>query len=1041
MHGAEVLDGLGSAVQLLPDLNGDGRADFAVGAPQPDRFAAGYVEVHSGALGTELFRIDGPAWSGPMGDRFGAALAVLGDLDGDGLPELAVGAPEDDDAGLESGAVSIHSGADGALLQRVAGLQAGERFGAVLASVGDVNGDGLDDLLVAAPGGHLHPGAAPGRVELLSGAWIAQTVAGQPTSGPAALLDVAGPAGFGWAIGPVGDIGGDGSIDLAVGSPGAGAGGEVVLIDGGTGAELARLFSPLAGARLGEALADAGDVAGGREPELLVGAPGHGGLGRVRLVDGGVLVGLSGSVDIDSLAVLRTHDGAFAGERFGSRLASGGDLDADGIVDYVVAACDGALTQGGGRAAAYSGQSGALLFELAGSQSGELAGWSLALGGDVDGDGHGDLVVGLPRAQTWRGAAVVLSGGEATLVSDSHLLALDAGGSVGFELWGGPALAADFYVLVGSLSGTSPGTPIAGVVLPIVVDTYTLYSLAAPPEQSGFIGVLDAAGRGSATIVLPPNTPPALAGATLHYAWLAVDGAPGLPGSHASNPVPLSLSIDSCAVLDPQLDCNTNGQLDACDLLQGLELDCNDNGVPDSCELAAGTAVDADFDGLIDACQSVVFVDGDATGVADGSSWAHAYNDLSQALAAVPEFGQVWVAEGVYRPGPVGSAPETTFSLREHVGLYGGFAGGESSLAQRDSQANPTILDGDLAADDGTLGGTLIENVWSVVTAPASVDRFAVLDGFTVRRGAADESAECDPVVAMFDKCRGAGLYCLGAPTVRDCVFEDHFAAYNGGALYVAADALFVNCTVRRSVALRGGAAYVDIGAAPTFVNCRLVGNQAYEGGALFANGNPGQGPMLVSCVVHGNGAATRAGGLFVTGGQVTLAGCTVTHNSCLGPLAGVGGDFGGTWQIDGSILWGNVGLFGSSNLGGEGAQLDGSGVTIARSCVEGWSGALGGTGNIGTDPLLADPDGVDGVLGTADDDVSLLAGSPCIDAGDGPVLGLDWHDLDLDGIILESMPFDAAGNARFVDAPSAPNSGLPLLGKVPDMGALERQN
>jgi len=125
-RGDALLDGLGAAVAVIPDLNGDGIDDLLAGAPQPFQFAPGYVSVFSGADGLELYRIEGPPPTGAVGDRFGSAIVVLGDLDGDGFADFAVGTPEDDDAGFEAGSVSIHSGADGALLRRYLGLSAGE---------------------------------------------------------------------------------------------------------------------------------------------------------------------------------------------------------------------------------------------------------------------------------------------------------------------------------------------------------------------------------------------------------------------------------------------------------------------------------------------------------------------------------------------------------------------------------------------------------------------------------------------------------------------------------------------------------------------------------------------------------------------------------------------------------------------------------------------------------------------------------------------------------------------------------------------------
>jgi hypothetical protein len=85
-------------------------------------------------------------------------------------------------------------------------------------------------------------------------------------------------------------------------------------------------------------------------------------------------------------------------------------------------------------------------------------------------------------------------------------------------------------------------------------------------------------------------------------------------------------------------------------------------------------------------------------------------------------------------------------------------------------------------------------------------------------------------------------------------------------------------------------------------------------------------------------------------------------------------------------------------------------------SCVQGWTGGLGGTGNFGKNPLFIDPDGPDGVSGNGDDNLRLTRDSPCIDAGSNPALPLDSADLDGDGERQEPIPYDLDANPRIVD-------------------------
>src|SRR5690606_33093528 len=116
-----------------------------------------------------------------------------------------------------------------------------------------------------------------------------------------------------------------------------------------------------------------------------------------------------------------------------------------------------------------------------------------------------------------------------------------------------------------------------------------------------------------------------------------------------------------------------------------------------------------------------IHVDADAAPGGDGASWATAFPDLQDGLAAAAALSQagpveVWVAEGVYRPGPAGNRA-ATFILRNNVALYGGFAGGETSREERDPSVNLTILSGDLAGDDEGTITNRGDNAYHVVTA------------------------------------------------------------------------------------------------------------------------------------------------------------------------------------------------------------------------------------------------------------------------------------------------------------------------------------
>ncbi|MBL8694250.1 MAG: FG-GAP repeat protein [Planctomycetes bacterium] len=214
---------LGASVAGVGDMNLDGVPDLAIGSPGTiiqfygsfggflfPPTGAGSVRIVSGAGGGAL-----AAWSGAAeGDAFGFALASAGDSNGDGVPDVLIGAPGADAPGIQSGRASVYSGATGAQILSVAGQSAGELLGAALADLGDIDVDGARDLAVGAPfatsGGFAAAGSA--RVFVHPNTFLLGSIDG-PQSG----------LSFGAAL-AAGDVNGDGVSELLVGgSAGPGA--------------------------------------------------------------------------------------------------------------------------------------------------------------------------------------------------------------------------------------------------------------------------------------------------------------------------------------------------------------------------------------------------------------------------------------------------------------------------------------------------------------------------------------------------------------------------------------------------------------------------------------------------------------------------------------------------------------------------------------------------------------------------------------------------------------------------------------------------
>jgi hypothetical protein len=252
---------LGESVAGLGDLDGDRVGDVAVGIPHHGGagWRAGRVELLSGLDGAPRAALSGTAF-----DRLGHAVVGVGDLDGDGAGDCAIGVPGDDRGGRDAGALVVVSGAGGRVHFEVQGDAPGDRLGQGVAAAGDVDGDGVADVLVAAPGCDL-AGPAAGRAEVRSGVHggLLLRVFGERPG--AALAAVAG----------AGDADGDGAADLLVGSARAGGAerGTARLIGGRTGLVLwtGEGLAPASG--YGAALA-AGDLDGDGRTELAVAAPG-----------------------------------------------------------------------------------------------------------------------------------------------------------------------------------------------------------------------------------------------------------------------------------------------------------------------------------------------------------------------------------------------------------------------------------------------------------------------------------------------------------------------------------------------------------------------------------------------------------------------------------------------------------------------------------------------------------------------------------------------------------------------------------------------
>jgi predicted outer membrane repeat protein len=350
-------------------------------------------------------------------------------------------------------------------------------------------------------------------------------------------------------------------------------------------------------------------------------------------------------------------------------------------------------------------------------------------------------------------------------------------------------------------------------------------------------------------------------------------------------------------------------------------------------------------------------VDADAPGANTGTNWVDAFNNFQDALAVAAPGDKIKVAEGTYMPDQGGGQTlgdrNATFQLINDVVIKGGYGGfGEPEPDARDVDIYETVLSGDI----GTPGDNS-DNSYHVVNGTGT-DETTQLDGFTITGGKAEGANPTG---------QGGGIYMgVGSPTL-------------------------INCTFIYNSAVRGGAVSNPSYSShnPSFIKCKFIGNSAGVGGGMESQGGE---PSLTNCVFSGNISTNNGGGLYNMGdSDITLTNCTFSGNTA----GGNGGGIYNTWatasvEVLNCILWDSSDSGGS----GESAQIyinDGT-VSVDYTCVQGLSGGLGGTGNIGGDPQFVDADGADDVVGTEDDDVHLLEDSPCIDAGHPAI---QYQDID----------------------------------------------
>jgi WD40 repeat protein len=360
--GAWTESGFGTSLASAGDVNGDGYDDVIIGAHGFDGCGpnCGRAALYSGSA---QGLASAPSWQ-VEGDQaeamYGQAVASAGDVNGDGHDDVIVGAHGSDGERIESGRAFLYLGSSRGLASTpawtVRGLQSSAHLGQAIAGVGDVNGDGYDDVLVGAYGySTTFPGEGLAALYLGSPAGLSKDPAWGSTGRQ-------GSAWFGYSVAGAGDVNADGLSDVLVGAHGTNAsfeneGRTHLFLGSRSGALQESDWSPCGGqayAFLGVALSGAGDVNGDGFADALVGANGF----DLGLTDSGLAALFLGSPTGLAATPVWVASGDQSSLGFANSLSAAGDVNGDGFGDLLVGdhLHDRNEPMGGGRAWLYYGR-------------------------------------------------------------------------------------------------------------------------------------------------------------------------------------------------------------------------------------------------------------------------------------------------------------------------------------------------------------------------------------------------------------------------------------------------------------------------------------------------------------------------------------------------------------------------------------------------------------------------------------------------------------------------------------------------------------
>ena len=416
---------------------------------------------------------------------------------------------------------------------------------------------------------------------------------------------------------------------------------------------------------------------------------------------------------------------------------------------------------------------------------------------------------------------------------------------------------------------------------------------------------------------------------------------------------------------------------------------------------------------------NIIYVDTDASGNNDGSSWENAYNLLPDALTNSVEGDEIWVADGVYYPTEDNDT-SISFNMVDNVPVYGGFTGTESSLDERDWEENVTILSGDI----GELNDSSDNSIKVVIAANNLIDGFTISDGaFTetmmeipegIEEGDSemgeaptgdmpelDESSDESESSAghstptevtsgdASSSSNGNGIIIWEvAPTIKNCTITNNSGGKGAGVYIMGTSDLdslptFINTTISYNIASgRGGGVSIDMMSEAIFIDCIFDSNECVEGkgGAIY--NDFGGSPLLENCLFINNFA--QSGAAFGNDGvsNPVISNTTIYNNTASEAGAALyqgTGPFNDPIVVD-SVIWNN--FCGQDKISIY--NWNECNPKVEYSIVQ---DGYDGTAVLDVDPMFTDADNMD---------FSYQTGSLALTAGsDGGSIGFDSEIIE----------------------------------------------